>query len=161
MCIRLMFSPSDLASLYTCQSWILDRHWSFSSFSLKMAIQFYACNWVPSRVTEEQLNGCVATGALAKKEVIHWRAPGPENPPEPKDGEVIVFVDHLGRGFSPPRSKNFRDVLASFQLHLKILDLTLCPIFVIFKYAAKLICKKNPLLSCLGISSIWTAVQNL
>ena len=81
-----------------------------------MAKSFYACNWVPSRVTEEQLNGCVATGALAKKEVIHWRAPGPKNPPEPKDGEVIVFVDHLGRGFSPPGSKKFRDVLASFQL---------------------------------------------
>ena len=82
-----------------------------------MAITFYACNWVPSRVTEEQLNGLVATSALAKKEVIHWRAPGPENPPGPKDGEVIVFVDHLGRGFSPPGSKNFRDVLHSFQLH--------------------------------------------
>ena len=37
----------------------------------KMAESFYACNWVPSRVTEEQLNGCVATGALAKKEDIH------------------------------------------------------------------------------------------
>ena len=28
-----------------------------------------------------------------------------------------MFVDHLGRGFSPPGSKNFHDVLASFQLH--------------------------------------------
>ena len=27
-----------------------------------------------------------------------------------------MFADHLGRGFSPPDSKNFRDVLASFQL---------------------------------------------
>ena len=62
-----------------------------------MTKQFSACNWVPSRVTEEQLDICVATGSLAKKEVIHWRAPGPENPPEPKDGEVVVFVDHLGR----------------------------------------------------------------
>ena len=82
-----------------------------------MAKSFYACNWAPSRVTEAQLDGCVATGALASKETIHWRVPGPENPPEPKDGEVIVFVDHLGRGFSPPGSKNSHDVLASFQLH--------------------------------------------
>ena len=67
-----------------------------------MAKSFYTCNWAQSRVTEEELNGCVATGALAKKEDIHWRAPGPENPPEPKEGEVIVFVDHLSRGFSPP-----------------------------------------------------------
>ena len=69
-----------------------------------MAKQVYECNWVPSRVTKDQLNRCVATVSLAKKEVIHWRAPGTENPPEPKDGEVIVFVDHLGRGFSPPGS---------------------------------------------------------
>ena len=69
-----------------------------------MAKSFYSCNWVQSWVIEERLDGCV-THALAKKEVIHWRAPGPENPPEPKDGEVIVLVDHLGRGFSPPGSK--------------------------------------------------------
>ena len=55
-------------------------------------------------------------GALAKKDVIHWRVPGSENPPTPKDGEVLVFADHLGRGFSPPGLKNFRDVLANFQL---------------------------------------------
>src|SRR3989337_2767741 len=82
-----------------------------------MAKSFYSYNWVQSRVSEEELNGCVATGALAKKEDIHWRAPGPENPPEPKDGEVIIFVDHLSRGFSPPGSKNFHDVLHFLQLH--------------------------------------------
>ena len=67
-----------------------------------MAKQVYECNWAPSQVTEEQLNNCVKTGALAKKYVIHWR---------------VIFVDHLARGFSPPGSKFFRDVLASFQLH--------------------------------------------
>ena len=85
--------------------------------SIEMANKVYVCNWVSSRVTEEQLDRCVATCALAKKELIHWRAPGLENPPEPKGGELVVFVDHLGRGFSPPSSKLFRDVLASFQLH--------------------------------------------
>ena len=82
--------------------------------SIAMAKQVYECNWVPSRVMEDQLNRCVIKGALAKKDVIHWRVPGPENPPTPKDGEVVVFADHLGRGFSPPGSKNFRDVLANF-----------------------------------------------
>ena len=81
-----------------------------------MAKTFYACNWVPSRVTEEQLNGLVSTGILAKKEVINWRVPGLENPPEPKDGDVVVFADHLGHEFSPSGSKFFRDVLASFQI---------------------------------------------
>ena len=83
-----------------------------------MAKQFSSCNWVPSQITETQLNGYVLTDALAKKEVIHWRVPGAENPPEPQDGEVVVFMQHLDRGISPPGSKNFRDVLASFQLHL-------------------------------------------
>ena len=63
------------------------------------------------------MNNHVATGALAKKEDIHWRAPGDEVLPQPKDGEVIVFTDHLGRGFSPPGSKKFRDVLHFLQLH--------------------------------------------
>ena len=81
-----------------------------------MAKTFYACNWVPSRVTQEQLNGLVSTGVLTKKVVINWRVLGPENPPEPKDGEVVVFADHLGREFSPPGSKFFRDVLCSFQI---------------------------------------------
>ena len=82
-----------------------------------MAKQFYSCNWVPSRITETQINGYVTTGALASKRVLHWRVPESECPPEPQEGEVIVFMQHLDRGFSPPGSKNFRDVLASFQLH--------------------------------------------
>ena len=79
-----------------------------------MAKQFYACNWVPSWVTREQLDGCVRTGALPKPSEIHWRIPSPENPPTPKDGEVVVFVDHMSRSFKPPRSIFFGDVLASF-----------------------------------------------
>ena len=35
--------------------------------SIAMAKQVYECNWAPSRVTEEQLNNLVKTGALAKK----------------------------------------------------------------------------------------------
>ena len=82
-----------------------------------MAKSFYACNWVPSWITKEDLKGCVITGALPKQSEIHLQAPGPENPPEPKDGEIVLFIDHLNRGFKPPGSKFFRDVLASFQIH--------------------------------------------
>ena len=80
-----------------------------------MAKQVYECNWAPSRVTEEQLNNLVKTGALAKKDVIHWRVHGPENPPTPKDGEVVVFADHLSRGFSPPGSKKFPRCTSQFS----------------------------------------------
>src|SRR5215216_1415752 len=76
-----------------------------------------SCNWFISRVTEETLNEYVQMGVLAKKDVIHWRVPGTETPPQPKEGEVIVFTDHLLQGFSPPGSKFFCDVLNFFQLH--------------------------------------------
>ena len=82
-----------------------------------MAKQFTACNWARSRVTEAQLNEMVSIGSLPKKTEIKWRVPGTENPPTPRQGEVVIFVDHIGRGFKPPGSKFYRDVLASFQLH--------------------------------------------
>ena len=82
-----------------------------------VAKQFVACNWVPSRITEDDLEKMASIGGLGPKEVLHWRAPGKECPPQPKEGEVIVFFDHLARGFNPPGSKKFHDVLADFQLH--------------------------------------------
>ena len=58
-----------------------------------------------------------SNGRLSQKNVIHWRVPGTETPPEPKEGEAIVFTDHLLRGFTRPVSKFFRDVLHLFKLH--------------------------------------------
>ena len=86
-----------LASLYRCIVVLSNLKPAIIMFQIfiTMAKQVYECNWAPSRVTEEQLNNYVKTGALAKKDVIHWRVPGPENAPIPKDGEVVVFADHL------------------------------------------------------------------
>jgi hypothetical protein len=78
----------------------------------------YTCNWVPSVVTEGSLKDFVKIGYLPAKSVMHYRAPDPgEERPQPKDGEIIVFTDHMNRGFSPPGSKFFRDVLHFFHLH--------------------------------------------
>ena len=78
------------------------------------------CNWVPSTVTESTLKDFVTIGYLPDKSVMHYRAPVPgEERPQPKDSEVIVFTDHMNRGFSPPGSKFFRDVLHFFKLHLQ------------------------------------------
>ena len=75
------------------------------------------CNWVKSIVTESTLADFVKTGYLPKKEVMSYRAPDPtEEKPQPKEGEVIVFTDHMNRGFSPPGSMFFRDVLHFFDL---------------------------------------------
>src|SRR3954468_9100982 len=75
------------------------------------------CNWVKSIITESTLSEFVKSGHLPKKEVMSYRAPDPtEEKPQPKEGEVIVFTDHMNWGFSPLDSKFFRDVLHFFDL---------------------------------------------
>ena len=75
------------------------------------------CNWMRSNVTSETLADFVKSGYLPKKESISYRAPDPsEERPQPKDGEVVIFADHMSRGFAPPGSKFFRDVLNFFDL---------------------------------------------
>ena len=76
------------------------------------------CNWVRSTVTDDTSKDFVTIGYLLEKNIMSYRAPDPaEERPQPKDGEVIVFTDHMSRGFSPPGSKFFRDVLHFFKLH--------------------------------------------
>ena len=68
----------------------------------------YTCNWVPSIVTEGTLKDFVKIGYLPEKYVRYYHAPEPgEEKPQPKDEEVVVFTDHMNRGFSPPASKFF------------------------------------------------------
>ena len=62
-----------------------------------------SCNWVKSIVTDSTSNDFVTTGYLPKKEIMHYHALNPnEEVPQPKEGEVIVFTDHMNRGFTPP-----------------------------------------------------------
>ena len=51
------------------------------------------------------VDGMVSIGTLPKKTEIRWRVPRAKNPPTPRQGEVVVFVEHIGRGFKPPGSK--------------------------------------------------------
>ena len=70
-----------------------------------------------SNITNDTLAEFVKTGYLPKKDVMSYRAPDPsEERPQPRDGEVVVFADHMSRGFAPPGSKFFRDVLHFFDL---------------------------------------------
>ena len=73
------------------------------------------CNWMRSNVTDETLADFVKSGYLPKKDVMSYRAPDPsEERPQPRDGEVVIFADHMSRRFAPPGSKFFRDVLNFF-----------------------------------------------
>lgn len=68
-------------------------------------------NWSKSLVTLDQLNEMMEEGILPPQSEIKWRVPGKETRPKPEKGEVIVFADHVTRGFRPPGSKFFRSVL--------------------------------------------------
>ncbi|XP_073352248.1 uncharacterized protein [Aegilops tauschii subsp. strangulata] len=75
------------------------------------------CNCMRSNVTNETLADFVKSGYLPKKDVMSYRAPDPsEERPQPRDGEEVIFADHMSRGFAPPGSKFFRDVLNFFDL---------------------------------------------
>ncbi|SPT17249.1 unnamed protein product [Triticum aestivum] len=75
------------------------------------------CNCMRSNVTDKTLADFVKSGYLPKKDVMSYRALDPsEERPQPRDGEVVIFVDHMSRGFALPGSKFFRDVLNFFNL---------------------------------------------
>ena len=61
------------------------------------------CNWVPSIVTESKLSEFVKSSQLPKKDVMSYRAPEPfEEKLQPKEGEVIIFTDHMSRDLLLP-----------------------------------------------------------
>lgn len=70
---------------------------------------------MPSQVSELVLQDYKDQGLLPTQEEISWRAGQGEDVPRPDEGEVVVFVDHLLRGFSLPGSKFFRDFLHYFN----------------------------------------------
>ena len=124
----------------------------FQLVCFAMAKQFTACNWACSRVTETQLNEMVSIGSLPKKTEIKWRVPGTENPPT-RQGEVVVFVDHIGRGFKPPGQSFTEMCLPASNFIRKVLVPTRFPIYATSRSSVKYIYKKNQLQNCSGISS--------
>jgi hypothetical protein len=73
-------------------------------------------NWTRSSATKTTLQSFVNRGELPPQEEIQWRAPGEEIRPNPKEGEVVAFLDHVLRGFRPPGSLFFRRVLKYYGL---------------------------------------------
>ena len=73
-------------------------------------------NWAKSTITETVLKKFADAGELPKKEEIFWRAAGDEIRPKPREGEVVVLLDHVTRGLRPPGSNFFRRVLSYYNL---------------------------------------------
>jgi hypothetical protein len=75
-----------------------------------------AANWAKSCMIELMLEDLVNTGLLPPKEQIHWRAAHEETRPTPGQNEIVIFGDQLDRGFRPPGSKFYRDILHHFGI---------------------------------------------
>ena len=107
------------------------------------------CNWMRSNVTDDTLADFVKTGYLPKKEIMSYRAPDPsEERPQPRDGEVVIFADHMSRGFAPPGSKFFREVLNFFDLRPQDIGPNPGQIFAIFKSSARYTWEKSQVCYC-------------
>ena len=61
-------------------------------------------NWAKSTVTETMLQWYEDSGELSRKRDIAWRAAGDEIHPKPREGEVVVLLDHVTQGLHPPGS---------------------------------------------------------
>ena len=72
-------------------------------------------NWECSLVTKEILDDFICQGLLASQQEIGWRVSNGEVIPTPVEDKIVVFADHILRGFTPPRSKFFRDLLHYFH----------------------------------------------
>ena len=80
----------------------------------------FKSDWLPTKVNDAILNDYVKTGNLDPQEVIGWRTGLGEEVPNTKEGEIVVFVEHLERGFKPPRSKFLRDAMTFMNVRLQV-----------------------------------------
>lgn len=74
-------------------------------------------NWERSLVTKQILDDFVSQGLLVSQQEIRWWVSNGEAIPTPAEDEIVVFTDHILRGFTPPGSRFFRDLLHYFNLH--------------------------------------------
>ena len=67
----------------------------------------FEANWMRSQMTQLRLEEMKKSGILPPRAKIHWRAPGDETRPQPREGEVVVLGEHVTQGSLPPGSRFF------------------------------------------------------
>ena len=77
-----------------------------------------SCNWEGSWIDEVFLESLAARGLLPPRDQCEWRAAGEEIIPDPQPGEVVIFAEHVERGFKPPGSLFFRSLMQRLGLRL-------------------------------------------
>ena len=75
-----------------------------------------SADWGGSTITAEQLKSHRLAGLLPSS--VKARAPGDESVPSPAKGEVVIFTEHLLRGFTPPGNLFFRQLLEFYKLRI-------------------------------------------
>ena len=75
-----------------------------------------SANWGRSLLTQDTLKGYEESGLISAS--ISWRAAGEKTEPSPAAGDVVVFGEHLFRGFTPPGNLFFRQVLDFYKLRI-------------------------------------------
>ena len=68
-------------------------------------------DWIPSNVTQEDLENLTAVGLLAEGS---WRLAKGELDPVPREGEPILLTTYVDRGLSLPPHPFFRGFLNFF-----------------------------------------------
>ena len=77
-----------------------------------------SCNWEGSWIDEVVLESLATRGLLPPRDQCEWRAAGEEIIPDPQPGEVVIFAEHVERGFKPPGSLFFRSLMQRLGLRL-------------------------------------------
>ena len=75
-----------------------------------------SANWGRSMLSQQTLKGYQESGLISPS--ISWSVAGEEVEPSPAAGEVVVFGEHLFRGFTPHSNLFFRQVLDFYKLRI-------------------------------------------
>ena len=115
---------------------------------------------MPSLVTEKKLKELAEEVLLPSQEEIKWRVPGDESRPASKEGEVIVFAEHVIRGFRPPGSRFFMSILNSYKLHRQDLSANSLLNICHFQVFCEVYLQKKPSLGLFASSIIASSRLN-
>ena len=79
----------------------------------------FKSDWLPTKVDDTILADYVKTRNLDPQNVVGRHTELGEDLTNPKEGEIVVFVEHLERGFKPPGSKFLRDAMAFMNVRFQ------------------------------------------
>jgi hypothetical protein len=78
-----------------------------------------AKGWTRSKVTKEALIPYISSGVILEMNRERWRVPAAkETESMPREGEFVIFMSFLDRGFAVPISSFLRQLLAFYNIKI-------------------------------------------